>query len=63
MKMEVLGIERVGRTSVKMVTDVDGHGWVVKATMVPQNGKKRYNHFFIVSFYLINYIIYFLISD
>lgn len=40
-KMAVLGTERVGRTLVKMVTDVDGHVWVVKAMMVPQNGKKR----------------------
>lgn len=45
MKMEVLGIEKVGKTWAKMDTDVDGQGWVVNHMMFPQNGKKRYiNH-------------------
>lgn len=40
MKMEAHGIEKVERTLEKMDTDVDGQGWVVKAMMAPQNGKK-----------------------
>lgn len=45
MKMEVLGIEKVGKTWVKMDTDVGGQGWVVNLLMVPPNGKKRYSSF------------------
>lgn len=42
MKMEVLGIGKVGRTLVRMDTDVDGLEWVVNRMTVTQNGKKRY---------------------
>lgn len=52
MKMAVLGIERVGKTLVKMDTDVDGQGWVVKAMMVPRNGKKWY--IIILSYNILN---------
>lgn len=40
MKMAVLGIEKVGRILEKMVTDVDGREWVVRAMTAPQSGKK-----------------------
>lgn len=39
--MAVLGIGKVGRTSVIMDTDVDGLGWAENRMMVTQNGKKR----------------------
>lgn len=42
MKMAANGIENVERILAKMGTDVDGQGWVVKAMMAPQNGKKWY---------------------
>lgn len=42
MKMAVLGIGRVEKILVTMDTDADGQGWVGRAMMVPQNGKKRY---------------------
>lgn len=42
MKMEVPGLEKVGRILGKMGTDVDGRGWVVNPMMGPQNGKKWY---------------------
>lgn len=42
MKMEVLGIEKAGKIWVEMDTDLGGQEWVVSHTMVPQNGKKRY---------------------
>lgn len=42
MKMEVHGLERVGRMKVIMGTDVGGAEWVVKVMMAPQSGKKWY---------------------
>ena len=46
MKMEAHGFEKLERTLVKTDTDADGQGWVVKAMMAPQNGKKRYKIIF-----------------
>lgn len=52
MKMEVLGIEKVGKTWAKMDTDVDGQGWVVNHMMAPLNGKKRYRNHYTYDYYL-----------
>lgn len=41
-KTVVLGIEKVGKTWEKMVTNADGQGWVVRTMMAHLNGKKRY---------------------
>jgi len=54
MKMEVLGIKKVGKTWAKMDTDVDGQGWVVNHMMVPLNGKKRYRNHFIICMIIID---------
>lgn len=42
LKMEVLGTERVERILGKMDIDAAGQGWVVKAMMVSQYGKRQY---------------------
>lgn len=47
MRMVVPGIEKVGRTLVKMDIVVDGQGWVVNPMTVPQNGRKRYKFIFL----------------
>lgn len=54
MKMEVLGIEKVGKTWAKMDTDVGGQGWVVNHMTVPLNGKKRYRNHSIICMIIID---------
>lgn len=49
IKMAANGFEKVERTSAKMVTGVDGQGWVVKVMMASQNGKKWYKFVFLIS--------------
>ena len=48
MKMELLDIEKVGRTLVKMDTSVDDQGWVVNLMPVPWNERKWYKIIFIL---------------
>lgn len=49
IKMAANGFKKVERTSAKMVTGVDGQGWVVKVMMASQNGKKWYKFVLLIS--------------